>query len=295
MLCKIKFFLICISLCVISSNSKASSHKADSLFNSDNYFEAAIEYEYQLYQSIDAELYNWYHYRKALCYKQQKQFKKANQELQVIYFRNTNDPLFAKVAYQHALCLYLTNDYQKALWKIDDFTFATKDSSVFAHFLPLKALIYNELFEWDKAYNELSRYALYVEGDNRQLFLDNIALLYGKKHRPKIVNVKKAQDLSRFFPGAGQFYAGKPGEGTLNFLIQLSCMAFGAHQLSNGFTSFQFWNAFPFTGYLGGIGLLSKVYVGGIVRAGVLAEQANHDRLNAFNHEVNQLLLQTFE
>ena len=115
------------------------------------------------------------------------------------------------------------------------------------------------------------------------------------KNIPKIKKIKTAENLTMFLPGAGQVYAGRPGEGTLNFLIQLSCLAFGAHQLSNGFTTFQFWNAFPFTGYLGGIGMWNKIYQGGIKRAGIIAEETNQHRIADFNHNINYLIIGTLD
>lgn len=295
MLCKTKFFLTCIFLCAIFSNSTASLYKADSLFNAEKYFQAAIEYEYLIFKTDDLKNGQLYKYKKALCYKNSGEFQKAVNEFQTIYFPDKTDSLYANVAYQYALCLYLINDYQNALWKIDDYAFVVKDSASLVPFFPLKALIYNEINEWSKAHTELINYSKYLGINEQELFVSVVDDFYSSKNIPKIKKIKTAEHLSRFIPGAGQFYAGRPGEGAFNFLIQLSCLAFAAHQLSNGFTTFQFWNAFPLTGYLGGIGMWNKIYQGGIIRAGILAKQANHDKINTFNHEINQLLLQTFE
>lgn len=295
MLCKIKFFLTCIFLCAIFSNSPAATLKADSLFYAGKFFQAAIEYEYLIFSNNEPRSVQLYRYQKALCYKQTGNFQKAVNELKIIYFSDKTDTLYAKVAYQHALCLYLINDYQNALWKIDDYAFVTPDSAKLTHFMPLKALIYNELHEWDKARTELLHFSSYLNEAGQQLFVSEINALYNKRNIPKIKKIKTAEHLSRFIPGAGQAYAGKPGEGALNFLIQLSCLAFGAHQLSNGFTTFQFWNAFPFTGYLGGIGMWNKIYQGGIKRAGLLAEQSNENSINQFNRQVNHLVMETLD
>ncbi len=295
MLCKTKFFLTCIFLCAIFSNSRASVQAADSLFEAGKYFQAAIEYEYLIFTSNDAMLSNSYRLKKALCYKQSGNYKQAVNQLQTIYIPDKSLVLFAEVSYQHALCLYLINDYQNALWKIDDYSMWVSDSTLLARFMPLKALLYNEIHQWDKAQAELINYAGFLPDTEKNDFVETVEQLYSKKNLPKIKKITTAEHLSRYIPGAGQAYAGKPGEGALNFLIQLSCLAFGAHQLSNGFTTFQFWNAFPFTGYLGGIGMLSKVYVGGIKRAGILAAQANNEQMAAFNHQINHLVTETLD
>ena len=295
MLCKTKFFLTCTFLCAIFSNSTASSFKADSLFNAGNYFQAAIEYEYLFFKTDGLKKSQLYRYKKALCFKYSGNFQKAVNEFQAIYFPDKTDSLFANVAYEHALCLYLINDHQNALWKIDDYAFMVKDSASLVRFLPLKALIYNEMGDWSKARAELINYSRYLDQTDQELFLSMVDDLYNKKNIPKIKKIKTAENLSMFLPGAGQVYAGRPGEGTLNFLIQLSCLAFGAHQLSNGFTTFQFWNAFPFTGYLGGIGMWNKIYQGGIKRAGIIAEETNQHRIADFNHNINYLIIGTLD
>lgn len=295
MLCKTKFFLTCIFLCAIFSNSRASVQTADSLFEAGKYFQAAIEYEYLIFSGHDQKLDNVYRFKKALCHKHSGNYKQAVNQLQTIYIPDKTQNLFAEVSYQHALCLYLINDYQNALWKIDDYAIWVSDSALLARFMPLKALLYNETHQWDKAQTELINYANYLPEAEKNDFVQTVEQLYSKKNLPKIKKITTAEHLSRYIPGAGQAYAGKPGEGALNFLIQLSCLAFGAHQLSNGFTTFQFWNAFPFTGYLGGIGMLSKVYVGGIKRAGILAAQANNEQMAAFNHQINHLVIEALE
>ncbi|MEZ5199231.1 MAG: hypothetical protein R2764_23450, partial [Bacteroidales bacterium] len=76
----------------------------------------------------------------------------------------------------------------------------------------------------------------------------------------------KAENWSRFIPGTGQIYAGRAGEGTVNFLINASVLTFAG---------FQVYNGFYITGYLAGLGFFNKTYHGGIKRAGVLASYKN--------------------
>ena len=87
----IKFFFSFIFLCGIFSSSGATGLKGDSLYASGKYFEASIEYERMIFNAESkADMY-YYKYKKALCYKQLKSFDKALDELQPMYFLNSND------------------------------------------------------------------------------------------------------------------------------------------------------------------------------------------------------------
>jgi tetratricopeptide (TPR) repeat protein len=294
MLCTNKYCSICIFLCAISLNSYPNSSFADSLFKAESYFHASIAYEELIFNSGQPGLNNHYRYQKALCYKNLNNYTKALNELQQIYLPNHADSLYLPVLYQLSFLNYVTNEPQKALWKIDEFIFTTCDSIAFAAFLPIKALCHNELGEYEqakKALLEWSKYKLSNPAAQTE-FNGWVEDLYYKKNLPRLVSPKKAQDLSRFIPGAGQAYAGHIGEGTINFLISLSLLTFSAYQFSNGFSTLKIWDGFYITGYLAGIGMLAKIYQGGIKRAGHLANENNKKEISDFNHQVNELIIE---
>ena len=110
--------------------------------------------------------------------------------------------------------------------------------------------------------------------------------LYQRKNLPHIRSAKKAENWSRFIPGSGQIYAGKAGEGIVNFLINASLLAFSAHQAINGFY---------ITGYLAGLGFFNKTYQGGIKRSGILATQKNKDLMVNFNSRINETIRSSFD
>ena len=109
--------------------------------------------------------------------------------------------------------------------------------------------------------------------------------LYKKRNIPHVKSVKKAENWSRFIPGSGQVYAGKTGEGVVNFLINASLLAFTAQQAYNGFY---------ITGYLAGLGLFNKTYHGGIKRSGILASQKNKELIVNFNSNINKTIRSGF-
>lgn len=285
--CISRFFFICTFLCATISGSFAGQGKADSLFASNNYFEAAIEYERCIFYESDAGKIQSLQFNKALCYKENGEYERAAENLQSIYFSNGNDTLYAFVSYELALCRYLNGEAQKALWKIDEYLARSGDSSTWLNFLPLKTLCLNELQNWNEARTTLQHYFSKTAFEKEQaLQLNALTDSLYQNELPKIKNPRKAENLSRFIPGSGQVYAGKAGEGMLNFLINASLLGFSAHQ---------FYHGYYITGYVAGLGMLSKIYLGGVKRAGDLAREKNRNSLSDFNLAVNQLVIDSFQ
>lgn len=258
------------------------------MYASGNYFEASIEYERLIFQSENLADINFCKYKKALCYKKMDAFDKALDELQPIYFSNPEDSLYRLVSYEQSLCFYLNGEPERALWKIDEFIHRSTDSAAFESFLPLKILSLNQTMQWEKAKNnfllfvEMQDFSPETETELEQSILN----LYDEENRPRIKSVKKAETLSRFFPGSGQIYAGKTGEGIVNFLINASVLSFAG---------FEIYNGFYITGYLAGLGFFNKTYHGGIKRAGVLTSQKNKELMVDFNSRITSLILSNFD
>jgi len=288
MQCTIRFFFSFIFLCGIFSNSSASGVKGDRLFASGKYFEAAIEYEYQIFTAENQTSLYSYKYKKALCYKHLGNFGQALTELQPMYFSNSNDTLYKLVCYEQALCFFLNGEPKKALWKIDEYFHRSSDSISKSDFMPIRILSLNDNSQWEEAkacffqFIHLQNFPAKKEAELSQ----TVESLYNKKNLPKIRSIKKAENLSRFFPGSGQIYAGKTGEGIVNFLLNASVLAFSAIQVLDGFY---------ITGYFAGLGFFNKTYHGGIKRAGILATQKNEELFVNFNSNVNATIRSCLE
>ncbi len=288
MLHTIKFCFSFIFLCGIFLSSKGTSLNGDSLYASGQYFEASIEYERMIFEAENQAKLYYYKYKKALCYKQLKKFDRALDELQPMYFSNSGDSLFLPVYYEQSLCLYLNGEPTKALWKIDEYIHRSSDTASHRFFLSLKLLCLNETFQWNEAQEcflrliQLQNFTPEKEDEMQQMVHD----LYKKRNLPHIKSAKKAENWSRFIPGSGQIYAGKTGEGIVNFLINASLLAFAAQQAYNGFY---------ITGYLAGLGFFNKTYHGGMKRAGILSSQRNKELIFGFNSRINVILRSNFE
>lgn len=284
----IKFFFSFIFLCGIFLSSKATGLKCDSLFASGQYFEASIEYERMIFNAENQANVYYYKYKKALCYKKLKNFDRALDELQPMYFPNSNDSLFQRVCYEQSLCFYLNGEPAKALWKIDEYFHRSADTASHRIFMPVRLLCLNETLQWNKAqecfmsFIKMQHFAPEKEAEMQQM----VNNLYKKRNIPHIKSIKKAENWSRFLPGSGQIYAGKTGEGIVNFLINASILTFAAQQAYNGFY---------ITGYLAGLGFFNKTYHGGIKRAGILVSQKNKELIVNFNSEINATIRSNFE
>ena len=258
--------------------------KADSLYASGNYFEASIEYERLIFLGNSEIDLNLLRYKKALCYRQTKDFESAINTLQSTYFPDAQDSLYRFVCYEQSLCYYLNNEPARVLWKIDEYFHRSSDSTTFDVFLPLKILSLHEAYKWKEAeqsfveFVELQQFSCQKETELKQL----VAELYGKKNLPRIKSVKAAENWSRFIPGAGQIYAGNTGEGIINLLINASVLTFAGIQV---------YNHFYITGYLAGLGFFNKTYHGGMKRAAVIATKKNKQQMVEFNREVNQEIM----
>lgn len=284
----IRFFFSFIFLCGIFSNSIAADLKGDSLYALGRYFDASIEYERMIFNARTTADLNYYGYKKALCYKQLGRFNRALDELQPLFFSNATDSLYQCVCYEQSLCFYLNEEPKKALWKIDEYFHRSVDTASYKFFMPVKILCLNETQEWDAAqkcfidYIQMQKFEPEKEAEMKQMVIN----LYKKKNRPHIRSINKAENWSRFIPGSGQIYAGKTGEGIINFLLNATVLAFTAQQVYNGFY---------ITGYLAGLGLFNKTYHGGIKRAGVLSSQKNEELIETFNNKINETIRSNFD
>lgn len=268
-------------------NSAASGSKADSLYSVGHYFEASIEYERQIFCAKSADELHYLKFRKGLCYKRLKDFNKAIDEFQTIYFKDFNDSLFQQVCYQQSLCYYLNGEPSKALWKIDEYFHRSSDSATFQVFMPVGLFSLNDTRQWQEAKKWFIRYVKMQNfSPEKELeVLEIVNALYSKKNLPKIKSTEAAENWSRFIPGAGQIYAGETTEGVVNLLINSSILVFAGYQL---------YYRYYITGYLVGLGLFNKTYHGGMKRAGILASQKNKERLINYNRKVNSIIGDNF-
>jgi TM2 domain-containing membrane protein YozV len=286
-----RFFSICIFLFGILSTDRitAGDNFTDALrlFTGGKYFVASIEFERVIFYETDIPKIAQCRYYKSLCYKNSGDITRAIEELGGINLYNLPDTLLFLIRYETALCNYLNDDPNKAIWLIDEIKLNNPDTSEILNIIPLNILCLNSLRKWEDAHDLLNY--LIINSDLKELekkkLAEEIDEIYYNKSLPKFKKPAKAENLSRFIPGSGQMYSGAVGEGTINFLMNASIL---------GFAAYEFYTQYYFTGYFVGLGLLNKTYNGGIRRAGIIADKRNQKTMDEFNLRISSILIRVF-
>jgi tetratricopeptide (TPR) repeat protein len=288
---KTRFFSICIFLCVILSTNRiiASDYFSNAfrIFTEGQFYSASIEFERAIYYETDNNKIARCKYFKSLCYKELGETNKALDELGEINLYNLPDSLFFLIRYEQANCNYLNNEPNKSIWNIEEIRFRFPDSLKTIEIVPLNILCLNSLRKWEEA-KSLWDYLLDNSGLQDSIKKDiraDINNLYKRKNIPRFHSPKKAENLSRFIPGSGQMYCGAVREGTFNLLMNAAIL---------GYTFYEFYSRYYFTGYIVGLSVLNKTYNGGLKRARLLAGEKNQKDINMFNLEVSSLLIKVY-
>ncbi|MBC3791219.1 TM2 domain-containing membrane protein YozV [Spirosoma sp. LMG 31447] len=214
---------------------------------------------------------------KARCLKQQGLNAQAvtflNSQIQAIY----PDSLTYQLRREQILCAYLAGQFENTLSLLDRLPYLHPDIPAPPLLMAVRVLSLNELNRWTEADTAYRALATYTHADTVQT---------PYKQLPRLKSEKKAQWLSTFIPGAGQFYAGKPGEAGLSILVQSAGLYFGITSFLRGYY-LSAWGV--------GAGLFGSFHAGGVRRAEVLVRQLNQQRAAAFNSQLRQQVLKLIE
>ena len=283
----IKYCLICISLFGIFSTKSYSNDAIfqypDSLLGAGNLTEARIEYEKIIFLDKSRDVQTYALFQKANCYKHEHDFANASVTLNRIYTYNLPDSSFFAIKYEKALMHYLNNNAGMALVELQALQTKPLESEQLARIQFLMSLCHLNLKDWENS-KQAAKVFIQTLIQNEAIQANyNLKLesLFAKKNIPKQLSAKKAQNLSRFFPGTGQFYAGKIGEGLVSFTLHASLLYFGINQFSN---------RFYFTGYTAGFGLLQRIHTGNLQRVQDLVGEVNKEKNDCFFRETFQFL-----
>jgi len=279
--------LICTFLCVQFSTK---ADETDSLFRAaqkqveaENYREAALSYERIVYRNSDSHINALALLKKARCYKTTNDYEQSLAELHRVRFRNLEDSLEFLIRYETALCAYLFDNFDEAVLQIEQMNYYLNGSDYLPESYLLQVLTFNQTAQWNKAKEAA---LLYIDNhltkfEKKTILKKRIDAIYDAANLPDIKKTATARKLSTFLPGAGQIYAGYFGEGVMNFLLQIICLATGAYG---------FYSGYYFTGYLVGLGLFQKFYFGGVKRAVFLTRKKNFKKKQEFNEKVKEML-----
>lgn len=289
---KIRSFSICIFLCVIFSTNRiiASDNYSNALriFSEGRFYLASIEFERAIFYETDIIKIAQCKYYKSLCYKGLGESKKALEELNEINPFSLPDSLFFLIRYEQSLCNYLNNDPIQALWNIEEIRFRFPDSLKTIDMIPINILCLNNLRKWEDAI-VLWNYFVNKSGltdSVRSEIKAEINMLYDKRNIPEFHSPRKAEIMSGIIPGSGQIYCGAFFEGSFNFILNAALL---------GYSFYEFYTKYYFTGYIVGLSLFNKTYHGGIHRANLLAGEKNLKAYNKFNLKASALIIRIIE
>ncbi|WP_229365871.1 hypothetical protein [Fibrisoma montanum] len=276
-----RFCLICTFLCVTcSSRAQSSGYQsglttADSLLTANQYFEAGIAYERVLFENTDTASTYKALLGKVVSLKKLGRYGAAVTFINSQYLNGYPDSVRYQLRYQQILCSYLAGQFENTRSLLEQLPVEHSDAPYSPLLGCIRVLTLNELHRWPEAaiaYRE----ALARSGADT-------TLTDPYRRLPKLKRETKAQWLSTFLPGAGQLYAGKPGEAILSILVQSAGLYFGV-------TSFL--NAYYLSAWGVGAALFGSFHAGGIRRSQELVRQYNQRQISAFNQRVKTQLLQ---
>lgn len=215
---------------------------------------------------------------KAACYQAFGDFQNALNTIKRGNFYEGSDTTRFNLYLKAALMAYLLEEFKQAQSYLAEMGFYIENKELVQQGLFLEILVHQALGEWEDGRAKFKQYAEINNIDSaaaQQLI---------EKNFPKLKDPKKAELLSYFLPGIGQWYAGYPIKGITSATIQLGFAAWGAYSIFQGYF---------FSGAFTGISLFYVFYTGGARHAEYLATQTNIKRSQKYSKPFKTLILDT--
>lgn len=209
----------------------------------------------------------------ARIYINSQQWQKAYNQLQYANRYCTDSALFYNNLYDIQLVLTLQRNYKRAselFSQISQNTYTTDTTVHKSGAIYCIALL--EQYHWDTAKTIAKKYFV---ADS--LFIDS---LFAANMQWELKSLKTARNLS-YLPGAGQFYAGKPGKGIVSMLLQSALITTGVLGIIHGYWALA---------YIFNATALIRLYFGGSIYAQKMVQYHNKKiQQQAANTIINEL------
>jgi tetratricopeptide (TPR) repeat protein len=264
-------------LCAISSiKGQEALTKADSYLIKEEFDQAATEYERAFFYEKNDSIRVIALIKRSYSLKAMNQNYEAYKTLVRVSDLKIGDSLRCVAFYELALNLYLSSyfaDAERYCARISALPINSQESkhSVFLH-----ALILNELNRYKQAFAKLNEYCSLIEIpiSTRDSLVNFVSNYYSEKSIPSLKSVKKGRRLSKALPGAGLFYAGKPGKALGNIAFQLFALAYTAANVYVGNYG---------TAATVGFFMIRSFYFGGINQVSDAINKRNYFKTKTFN------------
>lgn len=267
-----QFLWICIFL-FVQFSGKAQVTFADSLFDTNHYLEAGVEYERLIFEGSNDLTINELILRKSYCYKAQNNFEKAFETLQRSDFYRGTDSIRFQLFYESILSAYLSGRFDLSLSLINELNYNFNNETNYPLEV-LEILTLTELMKWSEAKTKFISLST-----KHNLYLDST--LFDQVLKRKFKKPEKAILLSYLLPGSGTIYAGAPVRGLTSTAFQAGAMLMIIHGLREGYF---------FSGALTGAALFYVLYNGGAQYAARLAEKKNDTRISKLKTDLTNAL-----
>jgi TM2 domain-containing membrane protein YozV len=257
---------------------------ADSLYDLHSYEEAATAYEKVYFFSQNTNEKVNALFRRADCFKSLKRNFEAYKGLIRVLQFELNDSAKCAAQYELALNLFLAKYYNDAEKFCGRNRSLPVNTNEYKKSLLLHGLALNELNDYNAASLKFAEYnACGIYSPAEKDSLDKlVSIQYRKKNLPKLKSLRKARRLSKCIPGAGLFYAGKPGKAILNISLQLMAVAYtGANAYFGNYV----------TAATAGLFMVRSFYTGGVNQLNEIVPKVNYKRSRKFNDEFRKLYL----
>lgn len=276
-----------LSCLLASSLTKAQNYAtkvADSIFALGQYEVAATAYERIYFFSKDENDKIQALLHRATCFKNIGLHYEAYRSLVRIEKYELEDSLKCVCYYELALNLYLSSYFSDAEKYCAKAAAIPINSKEYKNTVLLHGLVLNELNNYSQANIQLQDYCniVNVSGATRDTLSHFIKSYYSKNNIPKLKSLKKARQLSKFLPGAGLFYAGKPGKALVNIGFQLVAV---------GYTAANIYVANYITAASAGLFMIRSFYTGGVNQLNEVIPKKNYYKTRKFNDNFKSIFI----
>lgn len=270
-----KYSLVCIFL-FVPFLTKAQQNLADSLFSTQDYYQASLSYERALYVNDQPELRNSLLLKKTYCLKALSWYEEAYKNLLRANLFTDSDSSNFEHRYEIVLNAYLAGDYDIAYNHIKQLNHFIESEIFLMRAAYLEILILNEMLKWDEAKDRLVAY-----NTSHQVDI-NVDSLYEFLKKPQIRKLKKTESLATIAPGLVQVREGKVLQGLTSAAIRGSLVYLVIKELIAHYL---------FSGAFTGVAVYYLFYQGGVQYAIKLTQQRNAEKIEAYNRGIRNIIL----
>ena len=271
-----------------SAKGQSPFAEADRWMNEGLFEQAAVAYEYVLYQNqTDTIVFIEGIFKKLNCLKKQQNYAAIPSLLHRISNFSLNDSVQFYYYYERSLAYYLSGNFKEAaqsLLPVFNINLPNPDSHRAA--IMLYAFTLNELTQWRDCRTMLKDY---INSQNtssqssKDSLLHMIDASYADDEIPKLKSLKKAHVLSLLFPGLGQAYNGDYAKGLLSLSLTGASAAYIAYNIIN--TTY-------ITAGTAGVYLFLYFYYGGVNQHLKLVPQKNAVKKSKYNNHLKNTLVE---